>query len=164
MIIYTSLATLLGGVILLVVSELIKVMIIFPVQKTKEQTQIALSRVDFHSNYLTNFFPAEPSDEVLAVIRSIKKDLREAATSLKSVYTTVPMKRLQSFLRIMPSQERIELAVSGLIYLHNSILFEDKRDYIANSIQININWISRIRAALTGNTIPEATPIIETKD
>lgn len=161
MVICTALAALIGGVILLVMSELIKVIIIFPVQKTKEKIQITLSKVDFHCNYLTNFFSKEPSDEELAVIKSIRKDLREASTDLNSAYTTVPMKKLLSLVNILPDQERTELAVDGLIYLHNSILYEGRRDYIDNSIQMNINWISRIRAALSGKDIPEAVPLKE---
>ena len=154
-IVYTTCGTLIAGIILLVVTELLKVLVITPIQKTREQMQVTLSRVDFYSNRLTNFFSATPTGHELETILSITKGLREAATDLNSNYTLVPMKRLLSSINILPSQERIDVAFKGLMYLHNSILYEGKRDYILNLIEINSNHIDRIRAALTGEPIPD---------
>lgn len=153
-IIYTACATLIGGVILLVITELIKVVIVLPVQKTKERMQVALSRVDFHCNLLTNFFSANPDDDERSRIRLIQKELREAATDLNAQYTLVPMKKVLATLGILPDQKRINTAFEGLMYLHNSILYEGRREYITNLIEMNDNRIERIKAALTGKSVP----------
>jgi hypothetical protein len=160
-ILLSACATLFGGVILLIVTELLKVMIISPAQRTREQIQAVLSRIDFYCAELTNFFPAEPSEHEIDEIKSIKKDFREAATDLKSNYTLVPVKRFLSFLRVLPSHERIDVAFTGLIYLHNSILYEGRRAYITNLIEMNDNQIDRIHAALTGKDIPERLKPLE---
>lgn len=154
-ILFTACATLIGGVVLLVMTELLKVLVISPAQKTREQIQVVLSRVDFYSNKLTNFFSAEPTEHEADVIKSITKDLREAATDLKSNYTLVPMKNFLSLIKVLPNQERIDTAFTGLIYLHNSILYEGSRDYILNPIEMNSNQIDIIHAALTGKNIPK---------
>lgn len=154
-IILTACATLIGGVILLILAELLKSFIMSPIQKLKEQAQIVLSKIDFHSNMLTNFFSATPSKDELSNIRTIRRDLREAATELKSKYKMIPFKRFMHFLRFIPSNERIDVAYRGLIYLHNSILYKGDRDYIVNLIDMNHNQIERIRAALTNTQIPE---------
>jgi hypothetical protein len=160
-ILLTACVTLIGGVILLVVAELLKVLVILPAQKTREHIQVVLSRVDFYSNKLTNFFSAEPTEHEIDVIKSITKDLREAATDLRSNYTLVPMKKFLSLIKVLPSPERISVAFTGLIYLHNSILYEDRRDYIINLIEMNDNQINRIHAALTGKNIPKKLALEE---
>lgn len=154
-IIFTACATLVGGIILLVIAEFLKVLVILPAQNTREQIQVVLSRVDFHSNKLTNFFSAEPTDHEIDVIKSITRDLREAATDLRSNYTRVAMKKFLSSMKILPSQERIDIAFTGLFYLYNSILYEGRRDYIINLIEMNHNQIDRINAALTDKNIPK---------
>ena len=154
-ILFTACATLIGGVVLLVMTELLKVLVITPAQKTREQIQAVLSRIDFYANKLTNFFSAEPTEYEIEVINSITKDLREAATNLKSNYTLVPMKKFLSLIKVLPNEERIEVAFTSLIYLHNSILYEGRRDYIVNLIEMNDNQIDRIHAALTEKAIPE---------
>lgn len=130
-IILTACATLIGGVLLLIVSELFKVLVIVPTQKTREQIQVVLSQVDFYSNRLTNFFSAEPTEHEIDIIKSITQDLRKAATDLQSKYELVYMKKPLALLKILPSQ-----------------------DYIVNLIEINDNEIERVKTALTGEAIP----------
>ena len=88
-IILTACVTLIGGVLLLIVSELFKVLVIVPTQKTREQIQVVLSQVDFYSNRLTNFFSAEPTEHEIDIIKSITQDLRKAATDLQKKYELV---------------------------------------------------------------------------
>lgn len=153
-IILTACATLIGGILLLIVSELLKVLVMIPVQKTREQIQVVLSQVDFYSNRLTNFFSAEPTEHEIDIIKSIIQDLRKAATDLQSKYELVYMKKPLVLLKILPSQERIEVAFASLMYLYSSILYEGRRDYIVNLIEMNDNRIERVKAALTGEAIP----------
>ena len=154
-IILTACATLIGGILLLIVSELFKVLVIVPVQKTREQIQVVLSQIDFYSNRLTNFFSAEPTEHEIDIIKSITQDLRKAATDLQSKYELVYMKKPLVLLKILPSQEQIEVAFTGLMFLYSSILYEGWRDYIVNLIEMNENRIERVKAALTGKAIPE---------
>lgn len=154
-IVFTACLTLIGGVILLILSELIKITLIYPVHKTREQIQVVMSKVDFYSNRLTNFFPAKPSEFEENIINSIRNDLRESATELRARYTMVPLKRCIAMVRLLPSEDRIETASRSLIFLHNSILYEDRRKHVLNEIEINHNKIDTIHAALTGEPIPE---------
>ena len=119
---FTASLTLVGGVILLVMTEILKTMLIAPIQKTREQIQVVLSKVDLHCNMLTNFFSKNPDDDEKMVIKSIRRDLRESATNLKSNYTMLSLKNLLSWMKILPSQDHVDVAYSSLIYLHNSIL------------------------------------------
>lgn len=154
-IILTACATLIGGVLLLIVSELFKALVIVPAQKTREQIQVVLSQVDFYFNRLTNFFSAEPTEHEIDIIKSIIQDLRKAATDLQSKYELVYMKKPLVLLKVLPSQERIDIAFTDLMYLQSSILYEGRRDYIVNLIEMNDNRIKRVKAALTGEAIPE---------
>ena len=153
-IILTACATLIGGVLLLIVSELFKVLVIVPTQKTREQIQVVLSQIVFYSNRLTNPFSAKPTEHEIDIIKSITQDLRKAATDLQSKYELVYMKKPLALLKILPSQERIKVAFTGLIYLHNSILYKGRRDYISNLIEMNDNEIERVKTALAGEAIP----------
>jgi hypothetical protein len=156
-ILITTAATLIGGMVLFIVSEFIRITIILPSQQLREQIQQALSRLDFHSNLLTNFFPAEPTEDQWATILEIKKDLRTAATEVKSKYAVISWKPVLSFIKFIPKQTNITVAYQGLIFLHNSILYSGKRDFVINEIEMNHNQMERVQAALQGLTIPPMT-------
>jgi len=153
-IVITAAATLIGGMVLFIASEFIRVTIIIPAQNLRDQIQFALSRIDFHSNMLTNFFPAEPTEEEWQTILGIKKDLRTAATELKSKHAVISWKPFLSLLRFIPQKGNIQIAYQGLIYLHNSILYTGRRDIVINEIEMNHNQIERVQAALQGAAIP----------
>lgn len=154
-IILTAAVTLIGGMVLFIISEYIRVFILVPVQKLNEQIQIAIGKVDFHCNMLTNYFPKEPSEEERKTIHEIKKDLRSAATQLNSKYSVISWKKHLIRLKLIPSAENIDIAYSGLIYLHNSILYSGRRDFVINEIEMNDNQIDRIQAALKNQPIPK---------
>ncbi len=156
--------TLVGGMLLFIISEFIRVAVIVPVQNLKEQLQTALERVDFYSNRLTNYFPAKPSREEIELINQIKGDLRAAATRLRSKYSVISMKRLAIRLNFIPDATNIDIAYSGLIYLHNSILLSSRRDFVINEIEMNHNHIERIQAALSGNEVPAIVEPRERQD
>lgn len=158
---FTAIATLTGGIILFVLGELLRVTIIIPIQKLKEQIQSALDRVDYHCNILTNFFPEEPSPEQINNIREIKRDLRTTATKLNSKYAVIPYKDFLAKLKIIPTSERIGVAYKGLIFLHNSILYNDPGEIVTNRIDINNTEIDRVKCALTNQDIPPIPKIKE---
>lgn len=162
-IIWTSVLTLAGGVVLFVLSELLKILVITPIHKLREQIQEALAKLDFHCNMLTNYFSSEPSETEKLTIRKIKKDLRFSATQLKSKYSVIPCKKLFARIGLIPSAENINIAYHGLIYLHNSILYEGQRSYVVNEIELNNNEIERIKAALSGLKVPDHISPIETR-
>lgn len=153
-IVLTAAATLIGGMVLYLLSEMIKVSIILPAQRTREAAQVAIERVDFYSNRLTNYFPKDPSGEELELIKTIKKELRRSATELKSNYSMLALANYCWKLKLVPSKDEISVAYQGLIYLHNSILYSEPEGFVVNRIEMNHTQILRVIAALTGKEIP----------
>lgn len=150
----TAALTISGSVIVFVIGKLIEVTIIHPIQKFNEEKQNALDRVDYHCNTLTNYFSENPNEHELLMIKEIKRDLRASATKLNSKYAMIPCKRFFSWLRLIPTAERVGIAYSGLIYLHNSILYENSRERILNRIEMNDRQIDRVKCSLTNQPIP----------
>ena len=93
-VVLTASATLLGGVILLVLKEFVTSFIIDPAKLVREKLHVAVARVIFYSNRLTNYFSSKPTEEEVEIIRALKNDLRDASTKLNAAYEMVPFKRL----------------------------------------------------------------------
>lgn len=151
----TTATTLFGGVLLFILGEFIRTKITLPIQKLNEQIQIVLAGLDFYCNLLTNYYPSEPSKEQRKMIHEMTRDLRKSATQLKSMYLVISLKYMLIKFRMIPSVDRIETGHRGLIYLHNSVLYERERKIVVNQIDMNNNEISRIRAALMNEKIPD---------
>lgn len=147
-IVLTAAVTLLGGTTLLVTGEFLKALVIVPLQKYKEQVQLTLDRLDYYANRLTNHFNANPNKEEQELIATIKADLRSAATQLSSKYVSISWRKLLIFLKVIPTGKNIEKAYSGLMFLHNSILYKDQVDE-HNNTRINAQKITEVKAALT---------------
>lgn len=143
----TSTLTLLGGVLLLVAGEVLKLLVIVPIQKFNEQVQVVLDRVDYYSNRLCNHFSAKPSREELELIRNIKADLRAGATQLSSKYRIISGRKLLVKCRMLPTPDKIQEAYGSLMYLQNSILYKGTVDK-HNNTRINAEKITAIQKAL----------------
>jgi len=133
--------------ILFIISELLRVTVINPLQKYKEETQNTISNLDFYSNRLTNHFSDEPSKDEREIIRQIRQELRKSATQLNTKYSAISFRRLFIFLGIIPSASNIEKVYGNLMSLHNSILFESQVDEY-NNTQINREHMDEIKALL----------------
>lgn len=75
----------------------------------------------------------------------------------------IPFKKFFAILKLIPQKDSVDIAYGSLIFLHNSILYEGRREYVTNNIEINQNNIDRIHAALTNDTIPPSVKPIEEK-
>ena len=93
-ILLTSAVTLISGLVLLIISEFIRLLIVVPLKKYRDHVEFVLDRIDFHSNYVTNFFSEDPNDEEKELMRQISKDFRKAATLLNTLYASISMKKL----------------------------------------------------------------------
>lgn len=145
----TAALTLLGGTLLLVLGEFIKVLVVVPLQSYKEHVQITLDRIDFYSNQITNFFPAKPNDEQLKLIRQISGDFRSAATQLRSKYAVISSRKLLIKMKIIPSSDKLAEVYGSLIFLSNSIPRHGERvDGEQDPIMMNHDHIERAKAAL----------------
>ena len=146
-IVLTAGLTLIGGVVILILGELFKTLVIIPLQKYREQVQVVLDRVDFYSNYLTNYFSAKPTAREQEVIDNIRADLRSGATQLSSKYASIALGRLLVHLRLLRPKAKIQTAYGSLMYLHNSILYEGKGSSHQNPTE-NLKHIEAIQRAL----------------
>ncbi len=150
-IILTAGVTLLGGTLLFVFGEFVKVLIITPTQKYKEQVQVTLDRVEFYSNQLTNFFSDKPDKKELERMRQISADLRSAATQLKSKYTVISFNRLLVIIRLIPSKKQLGDVCGCLIFLSNNLPQPGRprnRDPKYDQITLNNDRIEEIKKLL----------------
>lgn len=69
----TPALALIGGWIVFIFGEFFKVLIVFALQKYKEQEHRILGRLDFYANRITNHFSAEPNDEEWELIKEMAK-------------------------------------------------------------------------------------------
>ncbi len=147
-ILLTASATLIGGVILFILGEFVRTLVIIPLQKYKEHVEIVLDRLDYYANYYTRVHGKGLGDEQLAEMTSYKSHMRSAASQLQAKYALISSKWLLVKLKIVPPAVNINQAHGALIYLSNSILFEDEVDP-HQSASNNSNKADEVRSALT---------------
>lgn len=148
-IVLTAALTLIGGTLLFVFGEFVKVLVVVPLQKYKEHVQLVRDRVDFYSNRVTNFFSAEPDDEEWELIRRISADFRSSATQLSSKYAGISWRKLLVKFRIIPSAEKLDEAYRSLIFLSNSIPREGRdSNREIDPIMLNHEHIEKVKIAL----------------
>ncbi|HEU5004498.1 MAG TPA: hypothetical protein VFT49_00215 [Candidatus Saccharimonadales bacterium] len=146
-IVLTAAVTLIGGTILFGVSEVVKVLVLAPLQKFKAHVQLTLDRIDFYANRITNPFSENPTDDERRLMAQIQADLRSAATGLSSTYVTISLRKVLIKLKIIPKQEAITKAYGALMYLSNSLLVRGHMDE-ADNPRNNHAKIEEIKAAL----------------
>lgn len=132
-IVLTAALTLIGGVILFILSEFVRILVVIPLQKYNEQVQLTLNILDFYSNRLCNHFSAKPDAEEQKLIDTIKDKLRSGATRINSKYNSISLRHILVWLKLIPSGEKIQEVYGALIYLHNSILYEGEVDEYNNT-------------------------------
>jgi len=147
-IIWTAVATLLAGLTLFIISEVLKTLVLRPLQYYKESARKAISSVDFNSKYLTNHFPRTLSADQKALVRKIEDDLRIAGTELTSSYNSISGVKILGYVGIVPKQGDIDRAYGSLIYLHNSILYTGEIDD-HNNTSVNREKIQEVKDVLS---------------
>lgn len=147
-IVLTTAFTLIGGTLLFVFGEFVKVLVVVPLQKYKEQVQLTLDRVDFYANQVTNYFSEKPDDEEWALIKQISTELRSGATQLKSKYVVISMKKLLIKMRFIPTAENLQEAYGSLMFLSNSIPRKGRYEGEKDIIMLNHDAMEKVKAAL----------------
>jgi hypothetical protein len=146
-IIFTSACTLIGGTLLFVISEFVKVLVAAPLHKYREHVQLTIDRLDYYSKWICNYFPVKPTEEEKRLKNQIENDLRSAATQLKSKYAIISFKRPLVALRLIPEPQKIANAYHSLIYLHNSLISSQEADD-HNNARNNHDEIETIKHSL----------------
>lgn len=145
----TAALTLLGGVILFAFGEFVKVLIITPLQKFKEQVQLTLDRIDFYANQITNFFPAKPSKHEQEHMQKISADFRSAATQLRSKYAVIGLKEFLVNLGTIPSINEIDEVYGSLMLLSNNLPIEGRdSNKEVDPIMTNHNAMKKVQKIL----------------
>lgn len=138
-IVLTAAATLIGGVLLLIFTESIRLFVIQPLKAYRDHVELILDRLDFHANYMTNFFSEKPEKEEREKIQEIQKDFRSAATQLNAKYASISMKWLLIKLKWIPSRKDEEEVHGKLTFLSNNFpevsRTHDSNDPIMNNHQ-----------------------------
>ena len=147
----TAAFTLIGGVVLFVVGKAIEVLVVIPLQRYKEQAQLALERVDFYSNQLTNYFSDEPDEAERVRMRELSFELRAVATQLKAKYVVISWRRLLVKAKVIPSRADLDRAFGNLILLSNNLpraSREKGRTVEQSPINVNSKAIEQIQSVL----------------
>lgn len=148
-ILLTAAATLIGGALLLLFGEFMKILVIIPLKNYRDHVQLILDRLDYHANFITNFFSENPSAEELEHKRSIIKDFRSAATKLNSAYAGISMRKYLVKLRLLPKPENVREAYGRLIFISNNMPTRgrDSNDEL-NPITLNHEASEKIKEML----------------
>lgn len=146
----TATFTILGGIVLFIFGEFVKVLVVSPLQKYLEQVQLIRDRLDFYSNRVTNYFSDKPDEDEWKLIQQINADFRSASTQLGSKYAGITGRNLLIRLKVIPSPENIEEACRGLIFLSNNLPRKgrDDRDPKYDPIMQNHDAILKVLNAL----------------
>ena len=147
-IVLTAAATLIGGVLLLIFTESIRLFVIQPLKAYRDHVELILDRLDYHANYMTNFFSEKPDDEERGKIREIQGDLRSAATQLNAKYASISMKWLLIRLGWIPDKNDIAEMHGKLIFLSNNFPKVSRTDDKRDPIMKNDEAIEAIKSKL----------------
>lgn len=150
----TAAFTLLGGIVLLIASELIKLLIVVPLKKYRDQVEVIIDKLDYHANYITNFFSEDPSPEEKELMQQIRRDFRAAATQLNAVYASISYKKLLIRTRLVPNKEEVRTAFRSLIFISNNLPRVSRERGGRDQITQNSDAIDKIKESLhreTGN-------------
>ncbi len=110
--------------------------------------EFILDRLDFHANYMTNFFSEEPKKEEREKIQEIQKDFRSAATQLNAKYASISMKWLLIKFGWVPSKKDKEEVHGKLIFLSNNFPRASRMRGTNDPIMKNDQAIETIKSKL----------------
>lgn len=124
--------TIIGGIIIFVIGQLINQFFIKPIISLKEE----IGRIAYALIYYSNIYTSptkNPYDRDKYM--ETAKELRNRASELRAKYTAVSSFALRFFRQ--PKKEHMALATNKLIFLHNSLFEGDARenDKVSNKIE-----------------------------
>jgi hypothetical protein len=115
-IVLTSMVTILGGVTIFVLGQIILKFYIEPIQQFRLHIGKITDALIFYANLYSN-----PGTNVKEQVKEASNEIRKLASELISTSAVVPLYRTWSSLKIIPKLKNIKEARSNLIGLSNSL-------------------------------------------
>jgi len=127
----TSGLTIIGGVIVLVIGQLVQKFLLEPAH---EQTKL-IGSVLFNLTYYAPWY-ANPGQGKEVELEKASDAIRQCASQLKAATSAIRGYGVLASLRLIPSRERIEKAIGNLIFVANSIHSGDGRENRRNADEV----------------------------
>lgn len=134
--------TIMAGVLVFVLSQLILKLVLEPLQELKKEIQITYSDCSFYGNIPVNL--GSVSDEL---IREASQVFRRRSTCLRSKYHLVPFLDIFAKCHIVPSKHKLSEASSRLMGVSNLCATGSQSE---NNSQ-NYGWLKEIEELLVIN-------------
>lgn len=131
-ILYTAVVTIIGGVCIFVIGQLLSKFIIEPIYEQRNAIGAIADALIFYSRLYVN--PGPIRDKELGTIKVLPEQteaedaLRQHASKLMARTQAIPLYRLWAKLKLVRSKENILEAHKNLIYLSNSIVQRDRKE------------------------------------
>ena len=122
-IIYTSVATIIGGVFVLVMGQIVIKFLIEPYQEYRKLLAEIVEILTFHGNVTARLMKPEDVSEA-------RKVFRQKASRLRAITYTIPFYTLFVIFRLVPSRKTVEKAAGNLIGISNMLSDDDTRAHI----------------------------------
>lgn len=106
--------TVISGVLIFILKELIQEFILLPIKKYKEIIGKVDNRLKYYTNIITN------SGLNRDIISESSKIMRELSCELETAYKQIFPKKLLYLLKIIPAQNLISESARSLIFLSNA--------------------------------------------
>jgi len=120
-IIYTSLITVIGGLILYLLTRLLEGFVLKPIDKWFDSRGKVIDRLFFYSNVYTNI-KINPSEMEIGQIRKMNKEFRILAGEILHRASEIKWYKLFNQVGIIPPFEDIKIAQKNLIFLSNNLV------------------------------------------
>jgi hypothetical protein len=131
-ILYTAAATIIGGVFIFVIGQLLSKFIIEPIYEQRNVIGVIADDLIFYSRLYVN--PGPIRDRELGTIKVLPEQteaedaLRQHASKLMARTQAIPLYWLWEKLKLVRSKANIAEAHKNLIYLSNSIVQGDRKE------------------------------------
>ncbi|SRR6266498_2648321 len=120
--------TVISGVFVFVLSELLQKFILEPVKNHKEIIAKIDNKLKLYGNIITN---PPVGNQIPPIYFEVQSVLRELSCDLEVTYKTIPLRRFLSWLKFINYSFNVKNSASSLIFLSNSVTQKNE------SIEIN---------------------------
>ncbi len=127
-ILYTSIGTIIGGIIIYVFGQWISKFIIEPIQEQKRAIGRLIDFLIYYANVYSNPRKIEPGDAVPKLSEQAAVDLRKVASELMARTLAIPCYRFLAIIRLTIPKKKIIIAHRNLIGISNSIFSGDRKE------------------------------------
>ncbi|GAA5648631.1 hypothetical protein [Vibrio proteolyticus] len=116
-IIYTAAATIIGGLLIHAMSQLVQKLFIEPCHQYRQLNSRAISSLSFHSNMLNAKLRVDDNEEYRQRYYDGQDELRKLMADMKAQYITISPLWLAVALRLVPSRSTHRKVVRNLLTL-----------------------------------------------